>query len=120
MSLHTLFDSFPPAKNQCFDGGYKNTYHNYSLRTEFLSELVESNKLSIHRHSFTAARFGGIGFSKARYMREGAFLGCLKNLLYEFKLRYPLLWSNEDLIRYWPCHLLISLQNLIDGMNPDV
>ncbi|KAL0236356.1 hypothetical protein GEMRC1_002938 [Eukaryota sp. GEM-RC1] len=53
-------------------------------------------------------------------MREGAFLGCLKNLLYEFKLRYPLLWSNEDLIRYSPCQWLISLQNLVDGMNPDV
>ncbi|KAL0242904.1 hypothetical protein GEMRC1_005467 [Eukaryota sp. GEM-RC1] len=52
-------------------------------------------------------------------MREGAFLGCLKNLLYEFKLRYPLLWSNEDLIRYSPCQGLISLQNLVDGMNPD-
>ncbi|KAL0238600.1 hypothetical protein GEMRC1_013073 [Eukaryota sp. GEM-RC1] len=35
-----------------------------ALRTEFLSELVESKKLSIHRHSFAAVRFGGIGFPK--------------------------------------------------------
>ncbi|KAL0243194.1 hypothetical protein GEMRC1_005755 [Eukaryota sp. GEM-RC1] len=35
-----------------------------ALRTEFLSELVESKKHSIHRHSFAAVRFGGIGFPK--------------------------------------------------------
>ncbi|KAL0251694.1 hypothetical protein GEMRC1_000906 [Eukaryota sp. GEM-RC1] len=49
-----------------------------SLRTNFVSYLVGNKDSSLPSHCFTSTSFGGIGFTKAKYMRDCAFLGVSK------------------------------------------
>ncbi|KAL0242980.1 hypothetical protein GEMRC1_005543 [Eukaryota sp. GEM-RC1] len=46
-----------------------------SLRTNFVSYLVGNKDSSLPSHCFTSTSFGGIGFTKAKNMRDGAFWG---------------------------------------------
>ncbi|KAL0249677.1 hypothetical protein GEMRC1_004906 [Eukaryota sp. GEM-RC1] len=91
-----------------------------SLRTNFVSYLVGNKDSSLPSHCFTSTSFGGIGFTKAKYMRDGAFLGSLKNFLFEFQNRYPVLWKTKDFLLHSPCTWLISLQNLIESLDSNL
>ncbi|KAL0236353.1 hypothetical protein GEMRC1_002935 [Eukaryota sp. GEM-RC1] len=53
-------------------------------------------------------------------MRDGAFLGSLKNFLFEFQNRYPVLWKPKDFLLHSPCAWLISLQNIIDSLDSNL
>ncbi|KAL0240020.1 hypothetical protein GEMRC1_010127 [Eukaryota sp. GEM-RC1] len=57
-----------------------------SLCTNFVSYPVGNKDSSFPSHCFTSTSFGGISFTKAKYMRDGAFLGSLENFCLTFRI----------------------------------
>ncbi|KAL0235688.1 hypothetical protein GEMRC1_002270 [Eukaryota sp. GEM-RC1] len=63
------------------------------IRTKFLGNLVETDSTKLPYHAFFSASFGGVGFSSAEYLCQSAYLGGLKNFLFEFRLRFSDVFS---------------------------
>ncbi|KAL0240925.1 hypothetical protein GEMRC1_006161 [Eukaryota sp. GEM-RC1] len=63
------------------------------IRTKFLGNLVETDSTKLPYHAFFSASFGGVGFSRAEYFCQSAYLGGLKNFLFEFRLRFSDVFS---------------------------
>ncbi|KAL0241367.1 hypothetical protein GEMRC1_006602 [Eukaryota sp. GEM-RC1] len=88
-------------------------------RTKFKGSLV-GNSDSLSGHCFRSPEFGGIGFSKVKYLREGAFLGCPKNILDEFRARFKDCWTAGGRLSSSKCFLLLSLKNFIKNLAAEV
>ncbi|KAL0225952.1 hypothetical protein P9112_013276 [Eukaryota sp. TZLM1-RC] len=85
-----------------------------TLRTNFLGNLVEVCPSKIPYHAFFSPKFGGVGFSKAEYLCKSAFIGGMKNFLFEWKLRFDHISLNES-------HpLLISLEKMVQELPVDI
>ncbi|KAL0208493.1 hypothetical protein P9112_011080 [Eukaryota sp. TZLM1-RC] len=85
-----------------------------TLRTNFLGNLVEVCPSKIPYHAFFSPKFGGVGFSKAEYLCKSAFIGGMKNFLFEWKLRFDHIPLNES-------HpLLISLEKMVQELPVDI
>ncbi|KAL0205063.1 hypothetical protein P9112_000370 [Eukaryota sp. TZLM1-RC] len=85
-----------------------------TLRTNFLGNLVEVCPSKIPYHAFFSPKFGGVDFSKAEYLCKSAFIGGMKNFLFEWKLRFDHIPLNES-------HpLLISLEKMVQELPVDV
>ncbi|KAL0208483.1 hypothetical protein P9112_011070 [Eukaryota sp. TZLM1-RC] len=85
-----------------------------TLRTNFLGNLVEVCPSKIPYHAFFIHKFGGVGFSKAEYLCKSAFIGGMKNFVFEWKLRFDHIPVNES-------HpLLISLEKMVQELPVDV
>ncbi|KAL0235903.1 hypothetical protein GEMRC1_002485 [Eukaryota sp. GEM-RC1] len=63
------------------------------IRAKFLGNLVETDSTKLPYHAFFSASFGGVGFSRAEYLCQSAYLGGLKNFLFEFRLRFSDVFS---------------------------
>ncbi|KAL0213135.1 hypothetical protein RCL1_006761 [Eukaryota sp. TZLM3-RCL] len=61
--------------------------------SKFVANLINVDEHNIHTHAFSSFNLGGIGLTKASVLVKSAFLGRLRNFLFEFKLRFP----NEDI-----------------------
>ncbi|KAL0223287.1 hypothetical protein P9112_002677 [Eukaryota sp. TZLM1-RC] len=85
-----------------------------TLRTNFFGNLVEVCPSKIPYHAFFSPKFGGVGFSKAEYLCKSAFIGGMKNFLFEWKLRFDHIPLNES-------HpLLISLEKMVQELPVDI
>ncbi|KAL0225100.1 hypothetical protein RCL1_003012 [Eukaryota sp. TZLM3-RCL] len=60
-----------------------------TLRTRFVAQLIEVEEHFIPSHAFLSYNLGGIGLTKSWILTRSAFLGGLRNFLFEFKLRFP-------------------------------
>ncbi|KAL0219398.1 hypothetical protein P9112_005051 [Eukaryota sp. TZLM1-RC] len=60
-----------------------------SLRTEFFADLLDVEPGMLKSHLFSSANLGGIGFTKSSILCQSAFLGGVKNFIYEFSRRFP-------------------------------
>ncbi|KAL0204714.1 hypothetical protein P9112_000021 [Eukaryota sp. TZLM1-RC] len=85
-----------------------------TLRTNFLGDLVEVCPSKIPYHAFLSPKFGGVGISKAEYLCKSAFIGGMKNFLFEWRLRFDHIPLNES------HSLLISLEKMVQELSVDV
>ncbi|KAL0219920.1 hypothetical protein P9112_005573 [Eukaryota sp. TZLM1-RC] len=60
-----------------------------SLRTEFFADLLDVEQGMLKNYLFSAANFGGIGFTKSSILCQSAFLCGGKNFIYEFSRVFP-------------------------------
>ncbi|KAL0241110.1 hypothetical protein GEMRC1_006345 [Eukaryota sp. GEM-RC1] len=88
---------------------------NFTSQTIRLKPLTALSKLPYH--AFSLANFGGVGFSQASYLTKSAFIGGMKNFIFDFKSRYGFLFY-ENLIHSTPC--LSSLVSVIDILDLDI
>ncbi|KAL0205992.1 hypothetical protein P9112_001299 [Eukaryota sp. TZLM1-RC] len=85
-----------------------------SWRTDFLGNLVEICPSKIPYHAFFSPKFGEVGFSKAEYLCKSAFIGGMRNFLFEWKHRFEHIPLNES------NPLLISLEKMVQELPVDV
>ncbi|KAL0221229.1 hypothetical protein RCL1_001083 [Eukaryota sp. TZLM3-RCL] len=78
-----IFRSCPPSITLPFAQKYN------AVRTKFVADLINVAKHNIHSHAFSSFNLGGIGLTRASILVKSAFLGGLRNFLFEFKLRFP-------------------------------
>ncbi|KAL0212217.1 hypothetical protein RCL1_005843 [Eukaryota sp. TZLM3-RCL] len=108
LKFNHIFRSCPPSAALQFA-----QRHNV-LRTKFVANLINVDEHNIHTHAFSFFNLGGIGLTKASVLFKSAFLGGLRNFLFEFKLRFP----NED-IENSSAPFLLEGKKLVDSLPED-
>ncbi|KAL0217267.1 hypothetical protein RCL1_007848 [Eukaryota sp. TZLM3-RCL] len=103
-----IFRSCPPSTALQFAQRYN------VLRTKFVANLINVDEHNTHTHAFSSFNLGGIGLTKASVLVKSAFLGGLRNFLFEFKLRFP----NED-IENSSAPFLLEGKKLVDSLPED-
>ncbi|KAL0220345.1 hypothetical protein RCL1_000199 [Eukaryota sp. TZLM3-RCL] len=78
-----IFRSCTPSNSLVFCQKYNNQ------RTKFIANLINVDPDQIPSHAFASFNFGRIGLTRASILTRSAFLGGIRNFLYEFDLRFP-------------------------------
>ncbi|KAL0209347.1 hypothetical protein RCL1_007287 [Eukaryota sp. TZLM3-RCL] len=100
-----IFRTCPPSLSLCFGQKYN------SVRTKFIANLLNVSPDFIPSHAFSSFNYGGLGITKASILTKSAFLGGIRNFLYEFERRFPLI----SLINS-PSPILREASNLIESL----
>ncbi|KAL0224778.1 hypothetical protein RCL1_002690 [Eukaryota sp. TZLM3-RCL] len=104
-----IFRSCPPSITLPFAQKYN------AVRTKFVADLINVDEHNIHSHAFSSFNLGGIGLTRASILVKSAFLGGLRNLLFEFKLRLP-----NEIIEHSSAPFLIEGKYLVDSLSDDI
>ncbi|KAL0220831.1 hypothetical protein RCL1_000685 [Eukaryota sp. TZLM3-RCL] len=86
-----------------------------AVRTKFVADLINVEEHNIHSHAFSSFNLGGIGLTRASILVKSAFLGGLRNFLFEFKLRFP-----NEIIENSSAPFLIEGKYLVNSLSDDI
>ncbi|KAL0217751.1 hypothetical protein RCL1_008600 [Eukaryota sp. TZLM3-RCL] len=104
-----IFRSSPPSISLQFAQRFN------SLRTKFIANLINVEEHYIPSHAFFSFNLGGIGLTKSSIATKSAFLGGLRNFLFEFSLCFP-----EECLQTSVAPSLVEGRKLINSLDDSI
>ncbi|KAL0235143.1 hypothetical protein GEMRC1_001725 [Eukaryota sp. GEM-RC1] len=89
-----------------------------SIRTNFLSNLAEIDETKIPFHAFYSSEFAVVDITHAKIIRKSSLLGGVKNFMFEFLKRFPLVGIN--LLNSSNCPWIQSAKDLVSSLSPEL